>query len=65
MQHFLKASAGAADARIVSAELFEELFVAVHDAVAALDVGFGGVAPAALPRRRKSWAVRRSRGRVA
>ena len=65
MQHFLKAAARAADAGIVAAELFNELFVTVHDAVAALDSGFGRIALAALARARKSWAARRSRCRVA
>jgi len=40
MQHFLKPAARATDARVVAAELLDQLFVAVHDAVAALDAGF-------------------------
>jgi hypothetical protein len=43
MQHLLKSASGAADARIVAAELLDELFVAVHDAVAALHAGLGGI----------------------
>jgi hypothetical protein len=61
MQHFLKPASGAADARIVAAELFEQLFVAVHDPVAALDARLGRIAGAPFARARKSWAVRRSR----
>jgi hypothetical protein len=47
-QQFLKPFVGAAGARVVAAELFEELFVAVNDARAAFYVGFGGVASAAF-----------------
>jgi hypothetical protein len=48
MQQFLKALARAARARVVSAELFGQLFVAMDDACAALDVCFGGETAAAL-----------------
>src|SRR5688500_14077819 len=48
MQHFLKPLVGAAGARVVAAELFEQFLVAVDDADAALDVRLGGVAAAAL-----------------
>jgi hypothetical protein len=65
MQQFLKPAAGAADAAIVAAELLDELFVAVYDAVAALDVRFGGESVTAFAGPRKSWAGRRSRCRVA
>ena len=41
MQQFLKPTAGAARAWIVSPELFEALFVPVHHAMAAFDPGFG------------------------
>jgi hypothetical protein len=44
MQHFLKTPPGAAGAGVVSAEFFEQFFVAVDDPEAALDAGFGGVA---------------------
>ena len=65
MQHFLKPASRAADARIVSAELFDQLFVAVDDAVAALDVRLGRITGAAFARARKSWEAGRSRRRVA
>jgi hypothetical protein len=38
MQHFLKSAAGPARTEIVASELLNELFLAVHDAVAALDM---------------------------
>jgi hypothetical protein len=65
MQHFLKAAAGTADAGIVPAELLDQLFVAVHDAVAALDVRLRGITGAAFARARKSSATVRGRRRVA
>ena len=40
MQHFLKPATGAAGARIVAAELFGQLFIAVNDAPAAFDLRF-------------------------
>jgi hypothetical protein len=54
MRHFLKPASRAADTAIVAAELFDELFVAVHDAVAALDVRLGRESRAAFARGRKS-----------
>ena len=44
----MKAFVGAAGAGVVSAELFEELFVAVDDPGAAFYLGFGGEAFAAF-----------------
>jgi hypothetical protein len=41
MQHFLKPPRGSARAWVVATEALEELLVAVHDAVTALDVGLG------------------------
>jgi hypothetical protein len=43
MQQFLKSASGAAGAEVVAAELLGELLVAVHDAVAAPDVGLRGI----------------------
>jgi hypothetical protein len=48
MQHFLKAPVGPARARIVSAELFDQLLVAVNDPDAAFNVRFGREAATAL-----------------
>jgi len=48
MQQFLKTPPGMAGAGVVAAELFEQLFVAVDDADAALDARFGRVAFAAF-----------------
>jgi hypothetical protein len=39
MQQFLKSASGAAGAEVVAPELLKELLVAVHDAVAARDLG--------------------------
>jgi hypothetical protein len=54
MQHFLKTPPGAAGAGVVSAEFFEQLFIAVDDPVAAFDAGFGWVALAAFAAHFKS-----------
>jgi hypothetical protein len=43
IQQFLKSASGAAGAEVVASELFDELLVAVHDAVAAPDVGLRGI----------------------
>jgi hypothetical protein len=40
-QHCLKAATGAARARIVAPKLLVQFFVAMYDALAALDVRFG------------------------
>jgi hypothetical protein len=48
MQHFLKPARGAAGAEVIAAELFEQLFVAVHDPLAALDARLGRIAFPAL-----------------
>src|SRR5688500_8601257 len=48
MQHFLKLAGGAAGAEVVAAELFEQLFVAVDDPLAALDARLGRIASPAL-----------------
>jgi hypothetical protein len=48
MQHFLKAFARAAWARIVAAEFFDEFFIAMHDPHATLDAGLGGITSAAF-----------------
>src|SRR5688572_11374492 len=48
MQQRLKPAAGAARARIVASELFDELLVPAHDAHAALDARLGREALAAL-----------------
>jgi hypothetical protein len=58
MQHFLKTPPGSAGAEIVAAEFFEELLVAVDDAVAALHARFGGVALPALAARLKRSGFR-------
>jgi hypothetical protein len=50
MQQFLKPAGGPARAGILPAEPFEQLFAAVHDAMAALHPGFGRVALAPLTR---------------
>jgi hypothetical protein len=39
MQQVLKSASGAAGAEVVAAELLDELLVAVHDALAAPDLG--------------------------
>ncbi len=44
----MKAAARAAGAQVVAAEFLGQFFVAVDDAPAALDLGLGGEAPAAL-----------------
>jgi len=43
MQQFLKSASGAAGAKVIAPELLDELLIAVHDAVAAPDMGFGGI----------------------
>jgi hypothetical protein len=43
MQHVLKPASGAAGAEVVAPELLDELLVAVDDAVAAPDPGFGRI----------------------
>jgi hypothetical protein len=48
MQHFLKPFSGTAGAGIIASQLFEQFFVAMHDAQAAFDQGFGGEALAPL-----------------
>jgi hypothetical protein len=58
MQHFLKPLAGVARARVVAAELLEQLLAAVHYAVAALDPGFGWIPVAPLARDLKSRSPR-------
>jgi hypothetical protein len=52
-QQRLKPAARAARAEVVAAKLLAELFVAMHDAHAALDGHLGGVAAAALAHRLK------------
>jgi hypothetical protein len=47
MQHRLKGPSGPARARVVPAELLDQLYVAVNDAVTQLDVGFAGDTPGA------------------
>ena len=42
MQQALKPASGVARTQVVAAELFAQLDVAVHEAPAALDVGFRG-----------------------
>src|SRR5262249_38179647 len=60
-QHFLKAASRSAGTEIVAAELLEQLLVAVHDAKAAPDPGFGGESPLALTGGRESRGGRRKR----
>jgi hypothetical protein len=43
MQHVLKSASGAAGAEVVAPELLDQLLVAVHDAVAAPDLGLRGI----------------------
>jgi hypothetical protein len=50
MQQFLKPVAGTAWTWVVAAELLDQFLVPVHDAVAALDAGFGREAFPALTR---------------
>jgi hypothetical protein len=59
MQQFLKPAAGTARAWVVTAELFEKLLVAVHDALAAFDARLGREAFATLTR---GLETRRRRG---
>ena len=59
MQHFLKRFAGAAGARIIATEFFDQLFVAMDDARAALDVRFRWEAVASFTGCCKSKIVRR------
>jgi hypothetical protein len=58
-QHFLKAPSGTARTQVVAPELLDQLLVAMHDAVAAPYLRFGGIALAsAYARFRKdgSWS---------
>jgi hypothetical protein len=41
MQQRLKSTAGSARARIIATEFLNEFFATAHDAITALDVGFG------------------------
>jgi len=43
MQQFLKSASGAAGAEVIAPELLHELLVAVHDALAAPDMGLRGI----------------------
>lgn len=61
MQQFLKAAVRAARARIISPELFEQLFFAVDDAIAAFDVRFRWIAASSFARALKSGAGRSCR----
>jgi hypothetical protein len=61
MQHFLKAVARAARARIVAAELLLQPFVAVDDAQAALDLPLRRKPPSTLIHRLKSAKSRPDR----
>jgi len=58
----LKAAARVAGAKVVAAQLFDELFVAVDDAVTTLDTGLRGVALAAFASRLENRRGRRGRG---
>jgi hypothetical protein len=44
MQHVLKSASGTARAQIIAPELLDQLFVAMHDAIAAPDMRFRGIA---------------------
>ena len=57
-QQFLKAFVRPARARIIAAELFDQLLVAVHDAQAALDVRLGREAAPAFTHPLESRAGR-------
>jgi hypothetical protein len=59
MQHFLKAFVRSAWARIVSAELFDQLFVSMDDANAALYMRFRRESAATFTRALESRADRR------
>jgi hypothetical protein len=48
MQQFLKQPPRTTWAQVVAAELFAQVDIAMHDAVAAFDFGFRREAPAAL-----------------
>jgi hypothetical protein len=61
MQQCLKPFSGTAWTRIIPTQLFDQLFVAVYDAVATLDVRFGGETLAAFAHRFKRSARRRTR----
>jgi hypothetical protein len=50
MQQFLKPTAGAAWAWVIATQLLDQLLVSVHNAMTALDPGFGWEAPATLTR---------------
>jgi hypothetical protein len=60
MQHLLKAACGSAGARVVAAEFFEQLFVAVDDSLSALYMRFGRIAFAAFAAHFKSSDPRSS-----
>jgi len=57
-QQFLKASAGRAGAQVIAAQLFEQLLVAVHHAVAASHLRLGGVSPSS------AYCLFRKQGRL-
>jgi len=63
-QHFLKAAARSAGTRIIATKFFDEVFLAVYEAEAALYLGLGGIAFAALTAALESREVLRS-GRYA
>jgi hypothetical protein len=60
-QQRLKPAAGSTDTGIVAAELFQQFFVAVDDAIAALHVRFGRETAPALTASLESSASRRIR----
>jgi len=44
----LKPKAGGAGAQVIPSQFLEEFFVAMHDAVAATDMGFGRISPSSV-----------------
>ena len=61
MQHFLKAQAGAAWAKIVAPQLFSQVLITMDGPVTFFDVGFRGESSAALTgplERRIGWRFR-------
>lgn len=58
MQHFLKSPHRAAGAEIFAAKFFEKLHIAMHEADAALDPGFGRERFAAFAHRLKRRGAR-------
>jgi hypothetical protein len=61
MQQALKPASGAARAQIITAELFDQLDIAMDDAASTLDMGFRGEGLPPLTRDAESWGGFRDR----